>query len=671
MKITRLAALLGALFCGVAIAAPLTSGLDASGMDRSVRPQDDLFSAMNGTWYATTQIPADKSRYGTFIKLRDLSDERVKAIIDALSNSDQARGSVEQKIAAYYRSYTDTAAIDRDGMMPILPVLREIDGLKDRKQLVALMGRMEGVVGTPITLLAIADFKNPTIYSAVTWQGGLGLPDRDYYLKDDDARLVKVRMAYQTYIETLLKLSGNKNPESDAKNVYALERQLAEAQWDKVENRSPQKIYNPTTLAELKKKTPEIDWAAFLDAASFPKIDNLTISQPSYVYAAAKLFETVPLDTWKLYLKVRALDTAADMLPAVWREASFAFHGRAMQGLEQDRARWQKGIDQLNGALGEAVGQVYVAKYFPPAYKARMEQLIGNLMKAYAQSIDGLSWMSPETKAQAREKLSKYMTKIAYPDNWRDYSTLAIRDGDPLGNAQRAARFEHERQVRRVGQRVDRSEWDMTPQTVNAYYNPSYNEIVFPAAILQPPFFNMEAEDAVNYGAIGAVIGHEISHGFDDEGSQFDGDGKLRNWWTEADRKAFDVLGARLVAQYEQYEPVPGKHINGKLTLGENIADLSGLQIAYKAYELSLGGKPAPAIDGMSGEQRFFLGWSQAWRSKSREERLVQSLTVDPHSPEEFRANGAAVNHDGFHEAFSTKPGDKMYRSGADRIRMW
>ena len=671
MKITRLAALLGALCCGSAFAAPLTSGLDTSGMDAAVRPQDDLFRAMNGKWVDNTPIPADKSRYGAFVQLRDLSDERVKSIVEELAKDTHAQGTIEQKIGDYFKSYTDTDAIDRAGIAPIEPTLREIAAVKDRKQLMALMGRWEGVVSTPIALGVQADFKNPGIYSGTTWQDGLGLPDRDYYLKDDDARLMKARTAYQTYIETLLKLSGSKNPEAEAKAVYALERQLAEAQWPKVENRNPKKIYNPATLKELEKKAPQVQWKAFLDGAAFPKTDWISLAQPSYVYAVAKLLDSVPLDTWKLYLKVRALDSAADMLPGEWREANFAFHGKAVQGLEKDRARWQKGIDQLNAALGEGVGQVYVAKYFPPAYKARMEELVGNLMKTYAKSIDGLTWMSPETKKQAQVKLSKYMTKIGYPDKWRDYSKLEIKAGDPLGNAARAARFEHERQTRRLGQKVDRAEWGMTPQTVNAYYNPSFNEIVFPAAILQPPFFNMEADDAANYGGIGAVIGHEISHGFDDEGSQFDGDGKLRNWWTAADRKAFDALGERLVEQYNAYEPLPGKHINGKLTLGENIADLSGLQIAYKAYELSLGGKPAPVIDGLTGEQRFFLGWSQVWRGKSREERAAQLLTIDPHSPEAFRANGAAVNHDGFQQAFGTKPGDKMYKSESDRIRMW
>ncbi len=672
LKTTYLAALLGALFCSAASAAPLTSGIDTSGADPAIRPQDDLFLATNGGWIKKTEIPADKSRFGTFVQLRDLSDERVKGIVEELAKATHAKGTVEQKIGDYFKSYIDTDAIDRAGTAPVESLLRELAAIKDRKQLMALMGRWEGVIDSPIQLQSQADFRNPGVYSATTWQGGLGMPDRDYYLKDDDARLMKARAAYQTYIEALLRLSGDAKPEVGAQVVYALERQLAEAQWSKVDNRDPKKVYNPATIKELEKTAPQLRWRAFLSEAAFPvSTDWISLAQPSYVHTVAKLLDDVPLDTWKLYMKVRVLDAAADMLPAPWREVRFAYHGKAVQGLQKDRARWQKGVDQLNGALGEAVGQVYVARYFPPAYKARMEELVGNLMKAYAQSIDGLAWMGPETKAQARVKLSKYVTKIGYPDVWRDYSRLEIRTGDPLGNAIRASRFEHERQVSRNGQKVDRAEWGMTPQTVNAYYNPSYNEIVFPAAILQPPFFNMEAEDAANYGGIGAVIGHEISHGFDDQGSQFDGDGKLRNWWSESDRKAFDALGAKLVAQYDGYEPLPGKRINGQLTLGENIADLSGLQIAYKAYALSLEGKPSPVIDGMAGEQRFFLGWSQVWRGKSREERAAQLLTIDPHSPEMYRANGAAVNHDGFHQAFGTKAGDGMFKPEGERIRMW
>ena len=653
------------------LAAPLASGLDAPGFDTAVRPQDDLFRAANGAWLKATEIPADKSDYGTFIQLRDKSDQRVRAIVDELASKTHKPGSVEQKVGAFYASFVDTEAIDKAGMAPIRPLLAEIDAIKTPRQLAEWQGRMQGQINAPVPLWVLADFKEPDLNRAVTWQAGLGLPDRDYYLKKDDARLAKARAAYETYLATLATLGGEKQPAEVASRVLDLEQRIAAQHWDKVDNRDLVKIYNPMTPEELGKSAPGFDWAAYLQAAGLGGVDRLSVSQPSAVTGIAKLFAEVPLADWKLYFKIHLLDAAAPVLPKAFREARFAYRGTALTGARTEKPRWQLGIAALNAALGEAVGQIYVARHFPAEHKARMQELVKNLLAAYRESIDGLTWMTPATRAQAQEKLSKYATKIGYPDRWRDYSRLQVREGDAFGNDQRAARFDWERTAAKAGKKVDRGEWGMTPQTVNAYYNPSSNEIVFPAAILQPPFFDMAADDAVNYGAIGAVIGHEISHGFDDQGSQFDGDGQLRNWWTEADRQAFDAIGASLVAQYEGYEPLPGKHVNGKLTLGENIADLSGLQVAYKAYVRSLGGKPAAQIGGYSGKQRFFLGWSQAWRSKSRDERTLQLLTTDTHSPAEFRANGAAVNHDGFHDAFGTKPGDKMYKAPAERIRIW
>lgn len=654
-----------------AMAAPLTSGLDRPGFDTGVRAQDDLFRAANGGWIKTTEIPADKPEYGTFIQLRDLSDQRVKTIIEELAGKQLAAGSVEQKVGAFYATFLNTDAIDKAGFAVAQPMLAEIDAIKTAKDLARWQGQAQGRLETPVQLWVMADFKNPTMNQALTWQGGLGLPDRDYYLKKDDERLAKARAAYETYLTTLATLAGLPQPAESAKRVMAIEQRIAEAHWDKVENRNPVKIYNPMTVAELAKAAPGVDWSAFLQAANLGQVERLSVSQPSEVTSVAKLFAEVPLAEWKLYFKLHSLDAAAPVLPQAFRDARFAFRGTALTGAKEQKPRWQQGITEVNGALGEAVGQLYVARYFPPEYKARMQALVGNLLAAYKDSIDGLAWMTPATKAQAQAKLGKYMTKIGYPDQWRDYSKLEVKAGDALGNAQRSARFEWNRIAAKAGKPVDRAEWGMNPQTVNAYYNPSLNEIVFPAAILQPPFFDMAADDATNYGAIGAVIGHEISHGFDDQGSQFDGDGVLRNWWTDDDRKAFEAVGAKLVAQYEGYEPIPGKKLNGKLTLGENIADLSGLQIAYKAYKRSLNGQPAPVIDGYNGDQRFFLGWSQAWREKVREERALQLLTMDPHSPPEFRANGAAVNHDGFHQAFGTKPGDKMFKSSDERIRIW
>ena len=654
-----------------ACATTVNSGLDTKGFDPAVRVQDDLFRAVNGHWLQSTEIPADKAEYGTFIQLRDLSDARVRAIVDELATQTHPPGSVAQKVGAFYATFVDTEAIDKAGLAPIAPLLAQIDAIQTPAELAAWQGRMQGVLGTPVVLGVRPDFKEPSIDRAITWQGGLGLPDRDYYLKKDDERLAKARGAYEQYLALLATQAGQVQPAEAARRVLAIEERIAQAHWEKVANRDPVKLYNPMSLTELAQRAPGFDWAAFMNAAQLGGQERLSVSQPSMVTATAKLFAELPLQDWKLYFKLHALDESALMLPKPIRDARFAFRGAALTGAKEQRPRWQQAITELNGALGEAVGQIYVAQHFPPAHKARMQALVNNLLAAYKQSIDGLAWMTPATKAQAQAKLAKYTTKIGYPDQWRDYSRLEVRPGDALGNSLRAGRFEWERDAAKAGHKVDRAEWAMTPQTVNAYYNPTQNEIVFPAAILQPPFFDMSADDAVNYGAIGAVIGHEISHGFDDSGSQFDGDGALRNWWTDDDRKAFEAVGARLVAQFETYEPIAGKRLNGKLTLGENIADLSGLQIAYKAYVHSLQGKSAPVIGGYTGAQRFFLGWSQAWRSKTRDERKLQLLTIDPHSPDEFRANGAAVNHDGFHEAFATKPGDRMYKAGEERIRIW
>jgi putative endopeptidase len=666
MKSPRLAALALLLSAaGLAGAAP-HSGLDLGGIDRAVRPQDDLFRAGNGRWLATTEIPADKSSFGMVAQLRDLSDQRVRALVESLAKAKP--GSAEHKLGVYYASFMDTAAIDEAGLAPMQPLLDGLRAVQNRAQLAAWLGHHNGVVDQPLTMSVDPDFKQPGIARLTLNQAGLGLPDRDYYLKDD-ARMAAARTAYQSYLQTLAQAAGL--PDGAANQAYALEQRLAEAQWPAEENRDPQKIYNPMTPAELAAQVPGLDWSALLAAAGVPAPDRVIVAQPSYAAVAARLLAEAPLEDVRAYLALRALDGSADVLPQTLREARFAFRGAALSGARTEQPRWQQAVADVNNALGEAVGEAYVKRNFQAADKARMLKLVNNLLAAYGESIAGLSWMTPATQAKAQEKLSKYLVKIGYPDVWRSYAALEVKAGDPVGNRLRAARFEWQRQAAKAGKPVDKREWGMTPQTVNAYYNPSFNEIVFPAAVLQPPLYNTKADDAVNYGAIGAVIGHEISHGFDDEGSQFDGDGALANWWTEADRQAFEAVGARLVAQYEAYEPIPGKHVNGRLTLGENMADLSGLQIAYKAWLRSLNGKPAPVIDGLTGPQRFFMGWSQAWREKMREPRRLQQLTADPHSPAEFRANGAAVNHDGFHEAFKTQAGDKMFKPAADRIRIW
>ena len=650
--------------------AALATGLDKAGMDSAVRPQDSLFSAMNGAWLKTTPIPGDKADYGTFTMLDDQSNERVKAIIEGLAAKDQAPGSVNAKIGEFYKSYMDTAAIDAAGIRPLWPYLAQIDAVRTRADLVRLMGQWTSFVDLPMALAVGPDAKDPTLYSASSGQGGLGLGDRDYYLKKDE-RFAKARTAYLEYMRKLLAAQGSRNAKVQAAAVMNLETRLAKVQWTQEANRDPVKTYNPTTPRQLAAKYPAIDWKAFLGAGQLADPPFVSLSQPSYFAAATRLVKSEPLDVWKAYLRVHLMDSLSLELPADVRDARFQFHGVAMNGVQADRPRWERAVGSVNDAMGEAVGQIYVSEYFPPAYKARMVELVDNLMKAYAQSIDGLSWMSPATKVEAHAKLAKYGIKIGYPDHWRDYTALDVVAGDPLGNAVRAAQFEYHRQVVRNNQPVDRTEWGMTPQTVNAYYDPTKNEIVFPAAILQPPFFDMKADDAANYGAIGAVIGHEISHGFDDEGSQYDGDGKLRDWWTADDRKAFEAITSKLDAQYSAYEPLPGVHVKGKLTMGENIADLSGLQISYKAWKISLNGKPAPVIDGVTGEQRFYYGFAQAWREKMRDEALLNLVTTNPHSPPQYRADGASINSDGFHEAFATKPGDKMWKAPADRLRLW
>ncbi|MEO5686586.1 MAG: M13-type metalloendopeptidase [Burkholderiaceae bacterium] len=652
--------------------APLGSGIDRSGMDASVRPQDDLFLAMNGTWVQNTAMPADKSRWGVFDELRDRTDRQVRGLIEGLQATHPAPGSNAQKVDDYFRTFLDVAAIDKAGLAPVAASLKDVDSVKDVGMLVGLMGHWQGVVRTPLSVFASPDLDAPDVYLAGVTQSGLGMGDRDYYLKTDE-RFAKARAAYSDYLAKLFALSGE--PAADAAThaaqVLALETKIATVQWPRDKTRDAKLSHNPKTPAELEALGAGFDWPVFEAQSQLQPGRVINVRQPDYVTALAALVKSEPLQTWKLYLKAARLDGAASVLPAAFRDASFQFHDVTIAGLKAQQPRWQDGVAQTNAALGEAIGQLYVAQYFPPAYRARMQALVANLLKTYATSIDGLAWMSPATKKEAHLKLSKYGVKIGYPDTWRDYSTLVVQPGDALGNSDRADAFGYRRQIVRIGGPVDRTEWGMTPQTINAYYSGNKNEIVFPAAILQPPFFNVAADDAVNYGAIGAVIGHEISHGFDDQGSQLDGDGRLRNWWTDDDRKAFDEITGRLVAQYAAYEPLPGQHLNGKLTLGENIADLSGLQISYKAWKLSLDGKPSPKLDGLTGEQRFVYGFAQVWRAKVRDERELQLLTTDPHSPGRFRADGTTINADAFHDAFHTQPGDKMWKAPADRLRLW
>ena len=657
--------------CCACLGAARVSGLDHAGFDPSVRFQDDLFRAANGRWLAGTEIPHDKSSYGTFAQLRDQSEERLHAIVEALDVGTHPPGSLQRRVRTFYAAYMNTDAIDTAGLAPVQPLLAEIDAIATHRELAHWQGRMQGYIDTPVSWWVGPDFAEPGIYRAMTWQGGLGLPDRDYFVRCGDARLAQAHAAYVVYLTALARLAGEPDPAQVASRVLAIEHRIAECHWDKVDTRDPLKIHNPMTPEALAQIAPGFDWPAFLEGAGLGGVDRLSVSQPSAVTGIAALFARMPLADWKLYLRLHLLDASAATLPKPFRAAQFAFRGTALAGAVEAPARWRGAMAALNRALGEDLGQLYVARHFTVEHKARALTLVENLLATYRESIDALDWMTPATKLQAQIKLSKYSTKIGYPQAWRDYSDLSVSAGDAQGNALRSARFEWRRVAAKAGLPVDPHEWAMTPQTVNACYDPSRNEIVFPAAILQPPFFDMTADDAVNYGAIGAVIGHEISHGFDDQGSKFDGDGVLRNWWSAADRRAFDAIGDQLVAQYGAYEPLPGRRLNGRLTLGENIADLAGLQIAYKAYQRSLQGHPAPVINDHDGAQRFFLGWAQAWREKVREPRSLQLLSTDPHSPAEFRANGAALNHDGFHSAFGTVAGDGMFKPLKERIRIW
>ncbi len=517
------------------------------------------------------------------------------------------------------------------------------------------------------------DNRDSTRYELDFGQSGLGLPDRDYYLKDDDAKLKGFRDKYVVHVENMLKMSGDANAHADAASILALETELAKVQWTKVENRDPVKGYNKVVIADLPATAPGFDWdTLFKESGAAGKIDYVNISQPSYFKGMAEIIKNTPMPVWKTYFRWHLLNYSAPYLSKAFVDEDFAFNGTTLRGVPQNRPRWQRGMRRARAsAIGEQLGQDYVAHYFPAESKARVTELVHNLLAAYQQSISTLDWMSPDTKKQALAKLSQYMLKLGYPDKWRDYSALRIDRNDLLGNVVRASEFEYNRNLNKLGKPIDRAEWGMTPQTVNAYYNPEMNEIVFPAAILQPPFFNPNADDAVNYGAIGAVIGHEISHGFDDQGSQYDGVGNLHDWWTKSDHEAFAAKTKALVDEYNAFEPVKGYHINGELTLGENIADNSGVAIAYKAYKISLGGKPSPVIDGMTGEQRFYAGFAQVFREKMRDDAMIEQIKTDPHSIPVDRVLGAIVNQPGFYQAYDVKPGDKMYVAPDKRVIIW
>jgi putative endopeptidase len=637
------------------------------------RPQDDMYLATNGAWLAGNEIPADRSSWGAFYQLRDEAVTQLKSVIDDAEAIDPKGTADQKKIAAIFESFMDEDRLETLGAKPIAPQMREIDAIKSKRDLPGVIAQFNEVgITAPYAVFIGQDAKAPTHYVPQLVQSGLGLPDRDYYLKDDDAKLKDTRTKYVAHVARMLSLAGVTNSDAAAQQVLELETRIARVQWTRVENRNPVKTYNKKTFKELDALTPGYKWEGWLKSANLSgKTTYVIVSQPTYFEGFAKIVDEVPLDTWKAYFKYHVVSSAAPYLSKPFVEEEFAFEGGVLSGTQVDLPRWKKGVYAVESTMGQGFGKLYVAKFFPPENKARMDEMVKNILAAYKTSIDSLDWMSPQTKKEAQAKLAKFDPKIAYPSKWRDYSKLVIKKDDLLGNMMRARRFEYDRNNAKLGHPIDRTEWGMTPQTINAYYNGRRNEIVFPAAILQPPFFDPKADDATNYGAIGAVIGHEISHGFDDSGSQSDGDGTLRNWWTDDDRKAFEAKTKALIAQYDAFEPVPGYHVNGALTLGENIADNSGLSIAYKAYKISLHGKPSPVMDGMSGEQRFYKGFATIWRNKNREAQAIRLVKSDPHSPGEFRANGTLRNQDGFYEAYGVKPGDGMYLAPEQRVHIW
>jgi putative endopeptidase len=653
----------------------LLSGIDVQYFDQGVRPQDDLYRHVNGKWLANTEIPADKASYGSFIKLRDDSEAELRVIVERLENSTAAKDPDQQKIADLYLSFMDEPRLENLGLRPLAAEFAQVDAIKNRSEIAGLIAHFNQIgVTAPYTPEVHQDAKDSTKYVFDLGQDGLGMPDRDYYLLPD-AKMAGARNQYARYVEKMLAMSGDKMAAKDARDVLAIETGLARIQWTKVENRDPVKTYNKFEFAKLAAIAPGFDWKSYLvDSGVDGKTDYVVVSQPSYITGFNKLLEKTPLPVWKTYFRWRLLNDFAPYLSESFVDEHFSFYGTALRGIPENRPRWKRGIVLVESSIGEGLGKLYVAQYFPPESKARMDQLVRNLIAAYEADINTLDWMSPETRQKAQQKLSKLTTKIGYPRKWRDYSALQIARDDLVGNVIRAQIFDYNRNLNKLGKPIDRDEWGMTPQTVNAYYNPEMNEIVFPAAILQPPFFNPKADEAVNYGGIGAVIGHEISHGFDDQGSQYDGNGNLLGapgWFTREDLDKFKAKTRALVEQYSAYEPVPGYHVNGALTLGENIADNSGMAIAYKAYRLSLGGKQAPVIEGLSGDQRFYVGWAQVWRGKTRTDQLIVDIKTDPHSPMAIRGTVPEMNQESFYQAFGVKQGDKMYLPPDKRVVLW
>jgi predicted metalloendopeptidase len=677
MKRTLCSALIAGLFAGLAhagaAAATTRSGVDTAALDAAVRPQDDFFRYSQGKWLKDVDIPNDRSSWGAFNVAADNVEQQIRTLIEQASQDKSAKaGSDTRKMGDFYASYMDEQRRNELGLAPLKGELARIAALKDKKALATLAARFERIgAGSPVNMGVHQDNKNSTRYIVDISQSGLGLPNRDFYLQDE-ARLLDTRAKYQAYIEKMLALAGHQDAAAEAKAIVALETGIAKVQWSAVENRDPIKGYNKMKAAQLKTLAPGFDWATYLkDCGVAGKANEVIVSQPSYFQGLDKIIAATPLDTWKSYFAFHLISAYAPYLSQPFVDESFAFRGGVLSGAKVNRPLQKRAIAEINRDLGEVVGKVYVQNYFPAERKQQVEEMVHNFLLAYKERIDTLDWMSDATKKQAHAKLAKISVKIGYPDKWRDYSSLAVKRDDLAGNVMRAREFAHLYGVNKLGKPVDRAEWHMTPQTVNAYYSPEMNEVVFPAARLQAPLYDADAEPAINYGAVGISIGHEISHAFDDQGSQYDGDGNLRNWWTREDGEKFAAKGKVLVSQYAGYSPVEGYHLNGELTLGENIADNAGAIMASRAYRISLKGKPAPVIDGYTAEQRIFMGLAQARRGKARDAALIAQVKSDPHSPAEFRVNGSLRNHPGFYDAFDVKPGDKMYLAPEERVIFW
>ena len=647
------------------------SGIDKSLFSDDITAGENFYQHANQKWLDETPIPADKSNYGIFTVLDDTTRGQVRELIEQAASQESAAGTPTQKVGDMYQSVLDTESRNAAGTAPITALLHHVEAMHTHEDLASSLGWLaqQGVYG-PMAPYVGVDAKNSDQYIVYLTQSGLTLPDRDYYLEDEE-RYIELRKQLKSYITDMLATVGVANSEGAAQQVYEIEKAIAEIQWTKTENRDPEKTYNLNSDTELDQLVTVFSTKSMIDAAGLSDQENFVVRQPSYFESVDDLLMQTTLEAWKNYLKFQIIDGYASSLTEDLEHRHFEFHGKAVSGTDEQQPMWKRAVDATGNVLGEVVGQLYVEKHFAPQAKARMNQLVDNLKTAFAQRIESRDWMGKGTQKQALQKLAKFTTKIGYPDKWKDYSNLTVTNESPATNMLAAARFEYDRDLKKLGGPIDRNEWHMTPQTINAYYNPTMNEIVFPAAILQPPFFNMAADDAVNYGGIGAVIGHELSHGFDDKGSKYDGNGNLRNWWTPTDREEFEKRASGLVSQYNEFKPFEDMNVNGELTLGENIGDLGGLAVSYAAYKLSLDGKDAPVIDGLTGDQRFFLGWAQIWRRLYREQELRKRLITDPHSPSEYRVNGIVRNMDAWYDAFGVNEDAPLYLAPENRIRIW